>query len=316
MYRCRGLRRPACQTTRTSPHPQSLSGVYAVATPSALYAMPAVRAMLVRGGVSRVAVAYRVDGEPALADACAGVLAAAPSLQQLQPGTVILSYNYTTADAQAPGFYTQLMARIYGSDGGGDGGAALEALVACDEAAALADMSAALAELDDLPAATFLLEGPTSNAMLGLFTQPDYMQSAAQWLPAARYADPLFGGGADYAAGFAAANGGQQPGEDAAGASASAFTLALALRAAFVNCNVSIDVVQTGDVERLLGDPSALSCDSPGGAGPLRNVTGYQLVARALREGRFDTFYGPVRRAAPAGCAIARIAASVARGGG
>ncbi|KAG2442577.1 hypothetical protein HXX76_002662 [Chlamydomonas incerta] len=270
----------------------SLSNVYGIATPSALYAMPAVRAMLVRGGVSRVAVAYRVDGVPALADACAGVLAAAPTLQQLRPGAVILPFNYTTADAQSPGFYTQLVARMFGS--GGSAAAAAEALVACDLAAELADLSAALADASDLPATTFLLEGPTADAMLGLFTQPAYVQSAAQWLPAARYADPLFGSGADYAAGYAAANGGEQPGEDAAGASAAALTLALALRAAFVNCNVSTDVVQTGDVERLLADPAALSCNGAGGTGPLRNVTGYQLVARALREGRFDTFYGPV----------------------
>ncbi|KAG2448347.1 hypothetical protein HYH02_006929 [Chlamydomonas schloesseri] len=281
-----------------------LSNVYGVATPPAQYAMPAVRAMLVRGGVSRLAVAYRIDGEPVLAAACAGVLAAAPALQQLRPGAAILPYNYSTADAQSPGFYTQLVARIFGGGGGGgsSGAAAAQALVACDGAAELGELSGALAEVQDLPAATYLLEGPTTDAALELFSQPAYVQSAAQWLPAASYADALFGSASKYASAYAAANGGKPPGEDAAGASAAALTVALALQTAFMNCNVSADVVQTGDVERLLSDPTALSCregSGAGGAGPpppplLRNVTGYQLVARALREGRFDTFYGPV----------------------
>ncbi|PNG99498.1 hypothetical protein TSOC_014723, partial [Tetrabaena socialis] len=293
--------------------------VFGLASSPSLGAVPALKAMLLRGLV-RVALAWRLDGDPTVAAVCSGALAYLPSLQQLRPDFSLMPMGYTALEAGAPGFFRALAGRISGA----------EALVACDSPSASGQLMEGLVQAGARPRSMFLAQGPALDPFVVQYGSgggaADYALSAVQWHRGVQYSDPFFGSAARYAAEFAAATGGAAI-EDGAGASAAALVLGVAVRRAFGGCSISPEVLRLGDVGALLFDPAAITCNhsapaaaataaaaaaaeqgggSGGGSGGAAagvqalpaaaglGLTGYQLVMRELDEGRFETFYGPV----------------------
>ncbi|GLI69051.1 hypothetical protein VaNZ11_013593 [Volvox africanus] len=293
--------------------------VYDITTPPALFTAPVLKAMLL-SNLMHVALAWQPDGggDPLAGAVCAGALAQLPGLQQLRPDMQLLNYTYSTTDASTPGFFRRLV------DAALTAGA--EALLGCGTPAATEGLAEAAA--GQPLAAVFLVHGPAKTDFLqtvGGGSGLAYGLTAAQWSSAVQHGDSLFGSATTYGKQFAEWAG--VPADaDAAGASAAGLTLALALRTAFARCNISGDVVQQGDVTRLLFDPSALACKQPewlgiitnsvgtaagadaaqlqvfttafmaraAGGAAVSNAIGYGLVMRELLQHRVETFYGPV----------------------
>ncbi|KXZ56779.1 hypothetical protein GPECTOR_1g701 [Gonium pectorale] len=280
----------------------NLPFVFGVSTSPAAYAVPALRAMVLRG-LLRVAVAWRADGDPLLAAACARAAEQEPYLQQLRPGAALIKFKYSAADvadadadADAAaaadqgvglGFFPQLLVNV--------SMAGAQALVACDDLGSMERLAAALAAADLDLGAEFLVDGPARPGFAAAIGGLPYALSAVQWSPAVQYGDQVFGSATAYAEGFNRTRG-VAASAAAAGASAAALTVALAVSGAFTRCAISPDVAAAGDTQRLLFEPGVVRCpgDGAAGGGAGGNVTGYSLVVSALLEGRFETFYGPV----------------------
>ena len=77
--------------------------------------------------------------------------------------------------------------------------------------------------------------------------------------------------------------------QTAAAASATGYTLALAIASAFTRC----DIGRARSADDLLFDAASISCQDALGR-PLVNKTGYSLVLESLSSFQGDTFFGPV----------------------
>ena len=127
----------------------------------------------------------------------------------------------------------------------------------------------------------------------------EFVLTASQWHPAMQTADGFFGTSAEYSAGYQQLIG--QPAEYvAAGASATAYTLALAISSAFALCDISGAQL---DADRLLYDPTAVVCkDSVGRL--LTNRTGYQAILDSLTSFSVRAGAGRVARTHARTCAL------------
>ena len=77
--------------------------------------------------------------------------------------------------------------------------------------------------------------------------------------------------------------------QTAAAASATGYTLALAIASAFTRC----DIGRARSADDLLFDAASISCQDALGR-PLVNKTGYSLVLESLSSFQGETFFGPV----------------------
>eukprot|EP00983_Pelagomonas_calceolata_P001672 55364-Pelagomonas_calceolata.AAC.4 len=123
--------------------------------------------------------------------------------------------------------------------------------------------------------------------------------SATQWHPQAHFTDAYFGTAAQYSTEFEAAFG-KQPSEVAAAATATAYSLAMALKEAFELCRfpdlAGLNSNQTApalDMDRVLFNQSAVDCVAEPGM-PV-TATGYEWVRYQLAKQRLDTIFGKVR---------------------
>lgn len=123
--------------------------------------------------------------------------------------------------------------------------------------------------------ATFLTVGPTKPEWVNNFDPPSRsidVLSAAQWRKHMKYEDPLLGSTIEYAIRFQARFD-TDPTCVAAGASAVASTLHIAIENAFQKCDIS---KTKGDVEALLYDKNATQRDE------FAHLTGYERIVMEL----------------------------------
>lgn len=142
--------------------------------------------------------------------------------------------------------------------------------------------------------ATFLTVGPTKPEWAKNFFDPSRSNdvlSAAQWHKEMRYQDPFFGTTMEYTEQYNALFG-KDPTYIAAGASAVAMTLYIAIERAFQKCDIS---GTNGDVEALLHNKSAIDCRNKLSDKDVPRLTGYKRILIKLAEMDIETFFGRVK---------------------
>eukprot|EP00210_Caulerpa_lentillifera_P000461 g444.t1 len=137
--------------------------------------------------------------------------------------------------------------------------------------------------------ALFLTGGPTAQEWVDEF-DPKYraenILSAAQWHKDMKYPDTFFKEHANYTTSYKEKFNGLEPTHVSAMASATGLTLHYAIKATFESCDIS---GTNGDVDALLYNPSAISCEDN------LNITGYDRVLQSLAATNIEIFFGAVR---------------------
>eukprot|EP00983_Pelagomonas_calceolata_P132231 1161847-Pelagomonas_calceolata.AAC.1 len=123
--------------------------------------------------------------------------------------------------------------------------------------------------------------------MLGIEASENAL-TAGQWHPAMGYADAYFGTTADYNAEFEQAFG-SQPSYVAAGATATSYSLAVAIQEAFQLCSFPESDFSANE---LLYDESIVKCEDQLGR-PLPG-NGYDSIRNSLSRQQLTTFFGEV----------------------
>lgn len=220
---------------------------------------------------------------------CLGALDFQSNLQQLSSDFRITPRNVAAGDVGRAGFFATLAREAV--DSGAD------AVIACLNALDASSFMHALLEGGPLWRweAVFLSDGPAQPAFVSTFKgSAEYVMTAIPWSPQMQYADSFFGSAATYAQKFQAAMGTPAT-PAAAGVSAAAYTLALAISKAFAGCTLSANAT---DADALLFGSSALDCPTFGAAHRVTGINipglGYELVREALVDMRAETMYGPV----------------------
>lgn len=108
--------------------------------------------------------------------------------------------------------------------------------------------------------AFFMTVGPSSHKWVEqVGDESKFLLSAGQWHNELNYDDPVFGKTAEYSKKYEVFHGaGILPTYVSAGASAAVYTIMVAIKNAFVECNLSLT---GGDVDQLLFNTSALVCE-------------------------------------------------------
>eukprot|EP00983_Pelagomonas_calceolata_P096536 1158138-Pelagomonas_calceolata.AAC.2 len=191
--------------------------------------------------------------------------------------------RYTIAEASADaGFYETIVQEAMDLEA--------DAMLGCDFKDGGTTVARLMGSQGYHPKALWLTVAPAhADFMTALDEEAsEHTLSAGQWHPTFPSADPLHGTASEYSAAFQQAYG-QLPSYVAAGASATSFSLAKAVQAAFDGCSF---LDQDLDADRLLFDASAIECEGSSGN---TATTGYERVLDTLLKQTLDTFFGEVR---------------------
>ncbi|KXZ49839.1 hypothetical protein GPECTOR_19g290 [Gonium pectorale] len=273
-----------CCTARDSVYVLDLPLVFGLFSPASTYTDTLVRTMAF-SGINRLAVVGTSNSALHL-QLCAGAVRQVPTLAKLRPGFgVVAVINYTAAEAATAGFWDDAASRVHK--------AGADALLACDEPAASAQLVRRLADMGHRLSALWLVSyGNVTELREHLGEAAEFALTTMQWSRSLPFADPAFGTAEEFAAAFQAATS-LEPSYFAAAAAATGHVLKTALTQAVSLCNVSLPAgADPGDA--FMWQAGVLAC-----AGQSRNIlfrseTGQELLRDVLALIRLDTFFGPV----------------------
>ncbi|KAF5843327.1 hypothetical protein DUNSADRAFT_17905, partial [Dunaliella salina] len=190
-------------------------------------------------------------------------------------------YTFAEVTADGPGLYESIVqeAVTLGAD----------AMLGCDFKDGGTTVARILGSSGHYLKALWLTVAPAHTDFMTALNEKasEHTLSAGQWHPALAYADPFHGTASEYSAAFQQAYG-HLPSYVGAGASATSFSLATAIKEAFEGCTF---LRQDLDADSLLFNASAIECGglSGGAAG-----TGYERVWDTLVKQTLDTFFGEI----------------------
>eukprot|EP00200_Dunaliella_tertiolecta_P016487 CAMPEP_0202422664 /NCGR_PEP_ID=MMETSP1128-20130828/50977_1 /ASSEMBLY_ACC=CAM_ASM_000463 /TAXON_ID=3047 /ORGANISM="Dunaliella tertiolecta, Strain CCMP1320" /LENGTH=1250 /DNA_ID=CAMNT_0049030737 /DNA_START=172 /DNA_END=3923 /DNA_ORIENTATION=- len=257
--------------------------VFGIQSNSDRYSKKAIKSMVLEGGVKRLYI-FALDGNIFTSSTCQAAADYAVSVvSKLMPGfEVVQVKRYTIAEASADaGFYETIVQEAMDLEA--------DAMLGCDFKDGGTTVARLMGSQGYHPKALWLTVAPAhADFMTALDEEAsEHTLSAGQWHPTFPSADPLHGTASEYSAAFQQAYG-QLPSYVAAGASATSFSLAKAVQAAFDGCSF---LDQDLDADRLLFDASAIECEGSSGN---TATTGYERVLDTLLKQTLDTFFGEV----------------------
>uniref|UniRef100_A0A6S8N6M9 Guanylate cyclase domain-containing protein n=2 Tax=Dunaliella tertiolecta TaxID=3047 RepID=A0A6S8N6M9_DUNTE len=263
---------------------QDMKYVFGIQTSNKKYSLDSLKSMALAGNVKRLYIFSLEDNIFTSSTCKAGHEYATGVLSQLAPDFEVVKYRkYTTEEASAdPNFFVGLVDQAIN--------AKADAILGCDFKDPGVEVTKLLADREYYLKALWLTVAPAHEdyvPMLGIEASENAL-TAGQWHPAMGYADAYFGTTADYNAEFEQAFG-SQPSYVAAGATATSYSLAVAIQEAFQLCSFPESDFSANE---LLYDESIVKCEDQLGR-PLPG-NGYDSIRNSLSRQQLTTFFGEV----------------------
>jgi len=273
-----------CCVGPDSLYEKDMKYIFGIPASNMRYPLKALKSMVLSGGVQRLYI-FSLDDNIFTSSTCNSAAEYSSSiLKQLSPDmTVIKMRRYTSSDSSAdPSFYENIVADAIDLQA--------DALLGCDFEGPGIAVTQALAARNYYLKALWLTVAPAhANFVPTLGTDANYALSAGQWHPDMTFADEFFGTATQYTDDFQQAFG-LSPSYVAAQASATSYSLAVAIRDAFQGCTLSAD--PNLDMDMLLSDEDAVECVDEDGDAVV--MSGYKRVRNTLARQYLKTFFGEV----------------------
>uniref|UniRef100_A0A7S3VSS8 guanylate cyclase n=3 Tax=Dunaliella tertiolecta TaxID=3047 RepID=A0A7S3VSS8_DUNTE len=273
-----------CCVTPDAYYAQDTPYIFGAPASNSKYTLQALKSMALAGGVRKLFVFYLEDNEFTESTCLSAVQYVNDVVVHLAPDFQIVgSVKYNADKVQVPNFIEETVVEEAVRLGA-------EAIIGCDGERTGHIVAEALADRGVYLKSLFLTVAPARKDFVATVgpRAAENVLSAVQWHPSMGYADSFFGTSAGYTSDFEAVFG-TEPSYLAAMASATVFSLAVAIKGAFERCTFT---QASMDADALLFDTSAIACKDAIGQKYLGN--GYDLIRKSLEVQSLETVVGRI----------------------